>query len=50
MTVMMSWFLSVLAVLALVLTLNHLGVDIMATIGSVVHGTLQVLGRPLVTL
>lgn len=50
MTAMMSWFLSVLAVLGLVLTLNHLGVDVVSTIASVAHGTLQLLSRPLVTL
>lgn len=49
MTAAMSWFLVVLGVLGLVLTLNHLGVDVMASIGSVLHGTEQFLGRPLVT-
>jgi hypothetical protein len=49
MTAMMSWFLSVLAVLVLVLMLNHLGVDVMADVGSALHGTLHFLGRPLMT-
>ena len=49
MTAVMSWFLSVMAVLGLVVALNHLGVDVMATVGSVLHGTLHILGEPLVT-
>ncbi|MGI0131310.1 MAG: hypothetical protein ACREDE_06350 [Thermoplasmata archaeon] len=49
MTAMMSWFLSVLAVLGLVVTLNHLGVDLMATVGSILHGTIHLLGRPLIS-
>ncbi len=49
MTAMMSWFLSVLAVLVLVLALNHLGVNAMADIGSMLHGTIHFLGRPLAT-
>ncbi len=47
MTAMMSWFLSVLAVLMLVLMLHHLGVDVMADVGSWLHGTLRFLGQPL---
>jgi len=50
MTAMMSWFLTVLAVLMLVLTLNHLGVDVMADVGSALHGTLHFLGQPLLAL
>jgi hypothetical protein len=49
MTAVMSWFLSVLAILGLVLALNHLGVDVVASIGSVLHGTEHFLGRPLVS-
>lgn len=49
MTAMMSWFLSVLAVLVLVLMLHHLGVDVMSAIGSALHGTLRFLGQPLIT-
>ncbi len=49
MTAMMSWFLSVVAILGLVLALNHLGVDVMSAIGSAVHGTEQFLGRPLIS-
>jgi hypothetical protein len=48
-TAMMSWFLSVLAVLGLVLVLNHLGVDVTAAIGSAVHGAEHFLGRPLIS-
>ena len=49
MTAMMSWFLSVLAVLGLVLALNHLGVDVMSTIGSLARGMEHFLGQPLVS-
>ncbi len=49
MTAVMSWFISVMAVLGLVLALNHLGVDVMSAIGSFLHGTEQFLGRPLLT-
>jgi hypothetical protein len=49
MSAMKSWFLTVVAVLGLVLVLHHLGVDVTGTIGSAVHGAEQLLGRPLVT-
>jgi hypothetical protein len=49
MSAMKSWFLTVIAVLGLVLVLHHLGVDVTGTISSAVHGAFQVLGRPLVT-
>jgi hypothetical protein len=49
MTAVMSWFLSVLAVLGLVVALNHLGVDVMSSVGSVLHGTLHLLGEPLIS-
>jgi hypothetical protein len=49
MTAMKSWFLSVLAILGLVLILNHLGVDVTAAMGSAVHGAEHLLGRPLIT-
>jgi hypothetical protein len=50
MTAIMSWFLSVLAVLGLVLALNHLGVDATAAIGSALHSTEHFLGQPLLSL
>ncbi|MGI0072010.1 MAG: hypothetical protein ACRECT_08120 [Thermoplasmata archaeon] len=50
MTAAMSWFVSVLAVLGLVLALNHLGVDVMAMVGTMLHGAEHVLNRPLLTL
>jgi hypothetical protein len=50
MTAMMSWFLSVLAILGLVLALNYLGVDVAAAIGSAMHSTEHFLNRPLLTL
>jgi hypothetical protein len=49
MTAMMSWFLTVLGVLGLVIVLHHLGVDLTAAIGSALHGAEQLLGRPLVS-
>ncbi|MGC2789834.1 MAG: hypothetical protein WA547_07260, partial [Thermoplasmata archaeon] len=49
MTALMSWFLSVLAILGLVLALDRLGVDVMSTVGQVLHGTEQFLGRPLLS-
>ncbi|HXW67434.1 MAG TPA: hypothetical protein VEL82_06125 [Thermoplasmata archaeon] len=49
MTAMMSWFLTVLGVLALVVVLNHLGVDVSAAIGSLVRSGEHLLGHPLAT-
>jgi hypothetical protein len=49
MTAMKSWFLTVVAVLGLVLVLHHLGVDVTGAIGSTVRSAEQILGRPLVT-
>jgi len=49
MTAMMSWFLTVLGVLCLVLALNYLGVNAMAAVGTMLHGTEHFLGRPLAT-
>jgi len=50
MTAATSWFLTVLATLGLVLVLNQMGVDAMASIGSMLHATIHVLSQPLVTL
>jgi hypothetical protein len=50
MSAMRSWFVTVVAVLGLVLVLHHLGVDVTGAIGSAVHGAEQILGRPLLTL
>ena len=50
MTAMMSWFLVMLTALGLVLVLNHLGVDVMSAVGSVLHGAEQFLGRPLLSV
>ena len=47
MTAMKSWFLTVIAVLGLVLVLHHLGVDVTGAIGGAVHSAEQILGRPL---
>ncbi len=43
----MAWFVSVLAVLGLVLALHQLGIDVTATLGSAIHNTEHVLGQPL---
>jgi hypothetical protein len=42
-----AWFVSIVALLALTLALHHLGVDLSASLGSVLHGTVHFLGRPL---
>jgi hypothetical protein len=42
-----AWTISILAVLGLVLALNTLGVSVPAILGSILHGTEQVLNRPL---
>ena len=43
----MSWFVTVGAVLGLVLALHHLGVDVSANVGAVVHDAEHLLGQPL---
>jgi len=47
MSAMMSWFVSVMAVLGLVLALHHLGLDISANVGAFVQDAEHVLGQPL---
>jgi len=47
MTAMISWALSILGILLLVLFLHHLGVDITATIGSALRNTERFLAQPL---
>lgn len=47
MSAAMSWFVSVMAVLALVFALHGLGVDVSASLGSVLHGAEHFLGQPL---
>ena len=47
MSALMSWFVSVVAVLGLVLALHHLGVDVSTNLGAVVHDAEQFLGQPL---
>jgi hypothetical protein len=42
-----SWFVSVLAVLGLVLALHGLGLDLTASLGSALHGAEHFLGTPL---
>ena len=50
MSAAMSWFVSVLAVLGLVLALHHLGVDLTATVGMTLRSTEHLLGQPLGSL
>ncbi|MFY9716372.1 MAG: hypothetical protein WAK40_00310 [Thermoplasmata archaeon] len=42
-----SWFVSILAVLGLVLALHGLGVNAGSTLGTVLRGTIHLLGEPL---
>jgi hypothetical protein len=46
---MKAWFFSVIAILGLVLALNHLGVDVTAAIGAALHSTEHFLSQPLLT-
>ncbi len=48
MTAAMSWFVSVVAVLGLVLALHQLGVNVGANLGMAVQGAEHFLGQPLV--
>jgi hypothetical protein len=50
MTATTSWFVTVLAALALVLVLNQLGVDVMVSIGSLLRGAIHILSQPLIAL
>ncbi len=43
-----GWFVSVVAVLGLVIAFHQLGVDLSAALGAVVRGTEHFLGQPLV--
>ncbi|HTP56583.1 MAG TPA: hypothetical protein VML53_08020 [Thermoplasmata archaeon] len=45
-----AWFVSVVALLALVVALHQLGVNASAELGSALWGTLRMLGQPLVLL
>jgi hypothetical protein len=47
MSAAMSWFVSVGAVLGLVLALHHLGLDLSSNVGAVLHDAELLLGRPL---
>ena len=47
MTAASSWFVLVGAVLGLVLALHHLGVDVSAHVGAVLHDAELFLGQPL---
>lgn len=43
----MSWFVTVVAVLGLVLALHHLGVNVGSNVGAVLHEAELLLGQPL---
>ncbi len=43
-----SWSIAVLLLLGLVLTLNHLGVDVAVSLGAAFDGAIRWLGQPLV--
>ncbi|HLM70381.1 MAG TPA: hypothetical protein VK423_03250 [Thermoplasmata archaeon] len=47
MTAVTSWALSLLGVLGLVLALHHLGLDVTASLGSMLRGTEHFLAQPL---
>ena len=47
MTAVTSWALTVLGILCLVLFLHQLGVDVTATLGSLLRGTEHFLSQPL---
>jgi hypothetical protein len=47
MSAAMSWMVSVVAVLGLVLALHHLGVDVGANVGTALHEAELFLGQPL---
>jgi hypothetical protein len=47
MSAAMAWFVSIVAVLALVLGLHHLGVNAGATLGAVLRSAEHILGQPL---
>ncbi len=42
-----AWSVAVILLLGLVLTLNHLGVDVAASFGAAFEGTVRMLGHPL---
>ena len=50
MSAAMSWFVSVMAMLGLVLALHHLGVDLTAAVASALRGTEHFLNQPLLSL
>jgi len=50
MTAMMSWALSILGILGLLLFLNHLGLNVTADLGTMLRGAVHVLAQPLSTL
>ncbi len=47
MTTFTAWLLAILAIIALLLALDHLGVDVAGSISSGVHAVEHVLNRPL---
>jgi hypothetical protein len=50
MSAAMSWFVSVVLVLGLVLAMHHLGVDVTSALSSALRGTEHLLNQPLLFL
>lgn len=49
MTALMSWTLTILGILLLVLALHHLGLDVTSDLGAMLRGTEHFLAQPLVS-
>ena len=47
MSAVMSWFVSVIAVLGLVIMLHHLGINLTADVGPTLRSTVHLLAQPL---
>jgi hypothetical protein len=45
-----GWFVSVVALLGLVLALHQLGIDVTSDLGTILHGVVHVMGQPLLAL
>jgi hypothetical protein len=43
----LAWFTTIVLVLSVVLVLSQLGVDVMPTVGSALHGVERWLGQPI---
>lgn len=50
MSTIVSWFVSIIVFLGLVLALHHLGIDVTAAIASITHGVEHFLNTPLLSV